>query len=510
MRAVLSLAAVLLFCGPSLAQDSETQIRESVEGQANDLFLHRDFKGLNELADRYRASSERTPGGIPKLALFYAGVNRGPVTPQPTDSEWKAIFLFAEDWVKTAPSPAAYIARAEFNIRYGWQQYGADGTATPDRMKSFHAHIQTAHQQLDAAKAIAGFDPEWANAMSVVEQGEKAPDPAPAAPTASASAPLVIAQEAYSPTDEINVRHGIQVEARLLFEQGKFAALNGMARQLGQELTPSGTPKLQYLYAGLMDYADYQTPSLTDVPNVKRWQMLFDRVAGWVKRAPSPAAYIALAKFHHHFAWAWRGDGMANTVSDNAWAPYHQQLKIEHDILMAHKAEAASDPEWYYTMENLALEQNWSASESQKLYSEALARYPYYDRLYFAIANGLQPKWGGSWQAVEKFADESARATKSRMGDMLYTRIYEQTLDCRCEAFGDTKVNWPRMRGGFQQMVKHFPEPWNANRFADFACQAEDRETAQAVLAKLPAVVTPAWDGGEGAYRQCKAWAGAS
>jgi hypothetical protein len=510
MRFAFSLAAVLLLASPCLAQDSEAQIGQAIQDQANDLFLHRDFKGLNALADRYRASSERTPGGIPKLALFYAGVNRGPATPQPSDSEWKAIFLFAEDWVKTAPSPAAYIARAEFNIRYGWQQYGADGAATPERMKSFRAHIQTAHQQLDAVKAIAGSDPEWANAMSVVEQGEKAPDPSAARQTATASAPLVIPQETYAPGDEINVRSGVQVQARVLFEQGKFADLNAMARELGKGgRTPAGTQKLRYFYEGLLAYAGYQTPSLTATPNVKQWQMLFGRVQGWIKRAPSPAAYIALAKFHQQFGWAWRGDGMADTVSDSAWAPYREQLKIAHDILMAHKAQAASDPEWYVTMEDMAREQGWGEAESQKLYDEALARFPDYDRIYFAIANRLQPKWGGSWEAVEKFADKAAGATKSRMGDMLYTRIYEQTLDCGCEAFSDTQVDWPRMRGGFQQMLKRFPEPWNANRFAHFACQAQDRETAKAVLAKL-SVVTPAWEGGEGGYQQCKAWAEAS
>ena len=506
MRLMFLLAALLLFAPPSMAQQTKNEIRDAVSGRATILLGHRDYKGLNALADEYRASGEKTPEGTSKLSQFYAGVAALPMTPNPTDEEWQAIFMFAEEWIQKYPSPAAYIARAEVNLRYAWQKRGADGTTSPEREKAFRDHIRAAHQQLEDCKTIAGSDPEWAAAMARVARAEALPALA-SAPTVG-SAPLVIPQVTYSQTDEINIRAGIKVRARILFEQGKFGELNALAKQFYDgERTPAGIPKLQFFYEGLVEYAHYQTPSLAAVPNEKGWQRMFDRVQAWIAQSPSPAAYIALANFHHAFAWEWRGGGFARAVSHSAWTPYREQLKIERGVLEAHKSEAAVDPEWYFTMENLALEQNWPQSESQRLYAEALSKNRFYDRVYYAIATRLEPQWGGSWEAVEQMANASARSTRDKMGDIFYTRIYQWAIDCGCQMFRKSRVDWPRMKAGFQEMLRRFPDPWNANQFANFACEAEDRATAKALLANLPLVITPAWDGGENVYQACKAWA---
>jgi hypothetical protein len=66
--------------------------------------------------------------------------------------------------------------------------------------------------------------------MERVQQAEKPMKPLPVADSAAALIPLTIPRVVYSPTDEINVRSNIQIQARVLFERRKFPELNALAR----------------------------------------------------------------------------------------------------------------------------------------------------------------------------------------------------------------------------------------------------------------------------------------
>jgi hypothetical protein len=310
----------------------------------------------------------------------------------------------------------------------------------------------------------------------------------------------------WSPTDEFNVRMGIQLQTRLLFEQKKFAELNALARRYSEgERTAAGTQKLQFFYDGLLEYAHLQQKSMNAPPDEREWEGMFRHVQEWIDEAPSPAAFVTLAKFHRDLGWQWRGLGVTNTVNDSALKPFRKQLQIAHEILAAHKSEAASDPEWYVTMEDLACEQEWTEKASEALYAEATAKNRYYDRVYYSIANRLEPKWGGSWDQVERFADFAARNTKDKLDDLLYVRIYMATEYCNCTD-GRTRWDWNRIKSDFHNLQKRYPEPWNTNAFAYYACQKRDKAAAKSVIDKLPAIIEPAWDYDTDAYEQCKAW----
>jgi len=314
--------------------------------------------------------------------------------------------------------------------------------------------------------------------------------------------------EAHVPDDEMNIEAGIRIEARILFEQKKFKKLNELARRYlsSGETTPAGEPKLKFLYVGLIDYAGYQTPSQTETPNVQQWNVMFDRVQEWIAKEPSPAAYITLAKFHHHLAWLWRGDGYAGDVRKDAWKPFSDQIATTRDVLMAHR-EAAIDPEWFITMENVARAQSMPDEEANTLLADAIGKHKYYYRIYQTAVLRLLPQWGGSWDEVEQFANSAADTTKDKDGDTFYTRVYMAIGDCGCGIFRDSNVNWSRMKSGFEEIVKRYPDEWNLNNFAYYACQAQDRETAKALFARFTRKFSDAWNYDDAAYEKCKAWA---
>lgn len=332
--------------------------------------------------------------------------------------------------------------------------------------------------------------------------------PPPAKDVHDSAKDLSTPQEAYTADDEVNVEARIEIQARVLFEQKKFEELNQLARHylVTGERTPTGEAKLKFFYVGLVDYAGYQTPSQSATPNVDQWNVMFDRVQEWIAKNPSPPAYITLAKFHHHLAWLWRGDGFAGDVSEESWKPFNNQIAITRSILADHK-DASVDPEWFVTMENVSRAQSIPDQEASAVVAEAIGKHKYYERVYEAAVLRLMPNWGGSWDEVEQFADFAAENTKDKYGDALYTRIYMVLGDCGCGVFSETRVNWSRMKNGFEEIVKRYPNEWNLNSFAYYACQARDRDSVKALFAKINRTFMDAWNNDQATYESCKVWA---
>ena len=92
--------------------------------------------------------------------------------------------------------------------------------------------------------------------------------------------------------------------------------------------------------------------------------------------------------------------------------------------------------------------------------------------------------WGGSYDAVEKFAAEQAQSAGPGAGDERYARIYwnvNRADECGgrhdCTIFATSQVSWPHMRQGFEAMMERYPKSlWNANNYAVFACLAQDKD----------------------------------
>jgi hypothetical protein len=510
MRLLFLVIALTVIARPTWAAQSEDQVRNSIKGRAAILLGHQDFAGLNVLERQYRDSKERTPGGIPKLSLFYAGLEMLPLGENASDEEWEAIFHLADLWVTKYPSPAAFIARARMNVRYAWQQYGADGKPTPEQESAFLRHLQIAHQQLDDSKLIADIDPEWAIAMAEVVNAQNEPKRIKEEDVAgTGSVKLTISRPVTtSADDELNARAEVWIKARVLFEQGKFDELNELAaryRDTG-ERTPAGVWKLSLIYEGLLQYAGYETPTLGGRPNKHQWVAMFSRAQEWINKKPSPAAYITLAKFRYKYAWQWRGDGAANEVDAAQWKMFFANLKVAQSILSKHKAIAGVDPEWYVVMVDIARCEQWPSSKAAVLDQQAFKEHPYYYGIYYAVADGLQPKWGGSWGSLEEFADFATQTTKDHDGEALYTRVYRTAATCDCGVFDKSMMDWKKMRAGFQDIQKQYPNEWNLNSYAYFACRVNDKATAKVLLTEIASPKIEAWNNRSDVYEQCREW----
>lgn len=307
---------------------------------------------------------------------------------------------------------------------------------------------------------------------------------------------------------EMKERATIEKATVRAFFADDFAQLETTAKRYRaeQSRTPSGLWKLTLFYAGIVEALDINTVGDPAIP----FKALESRVRRWQRQFPeSPSAPIALSLLHISHAWAYRGDGYASTVEDSAWKPFYANIELARQNLEAHKAIAAIDPRWYETMLIVARAQGWDRERFERLLEEALQREPLFYQTYFAALEYLLPKWHGDVDAIEAFARKAVERTSQQEGEGMYARIYWYASQGQFELnlFQETDVLWPRMKRGFDAVLAQYPDAWNLNNFAKFACLARDQTTTRMLIDRIRFDVVPqAWRP-LSLWEQCWEWA---
>jgi hypothetical protein len=182
-------------------------------------------------------------------------------------------------------------------------------------------------------------------------------------------------------------------------------------------------------------------------------------------------------------AWNTRGEGYANSVSAESWALFHKRLKEAERVLQEAPAAFKGMPLWHVILLDVKLPAGVEG-EVQRVFEEAVKRWPDYYPFYEDRASYLVPKWGGSWRALEAFADQWTRRRTDGQG--LYTRIYLWIKDG--QAIGETGMNWPRMKQGFRELIAAHPgHAYLTNYFASFSCALRDRPAYLEAMKRIDA-----------------------
>ena len=274
------------------------------------------------------------------------------------------------------------------------------------------------------------------------------------------------------PAEVRDSREFILQQATTALSMKDFAALDQMFEGWNDPAvrTRDGRWRLDAL-RGLLDQTNYDYPD-------KRLASLRE----WQQHGPaSEGAAIATAQFWIGYAWHARGGGYADTVSETGWQLFRERLQKAEQVLLESRGYAADNPLWYYCYLQTALGLEWEKPRILELYKEAIERQPLFYWNLFAAIRAVSPKWGGSVELMDLVAKSAAEQAGGREGEILYARGYwsiSGAINADQDLFRDTLVSWPRMREGFRELLKGFPESdWNLNNFAAFACRAGDRET---------------------------------
>lgn len=286
------------------------------------------------------------------------------------------------------------------------------------------------------------------------------------------------------------------------FMKSDFAALEQQLDASKTVLMNDGLPQIMQVYYGI-DMA---------MNNSLNWSELEDICRQWQAAYPnSAAARVVLARLQLNHAREVRGDGPGIAMTPENRSAYIALLTKGFEILEKSGDLAKSNPVWHSTHINIIGSRYGAGPELQQASALAAAQHPGFLWHYFVSFNYLLPQWGGSVDDLETFANWAATEGDLAAGDMLYARLYARLTEpgnpYRYNLFTATHANWPRIRKGYEEIVRRWPDAVNRNRFAMMACTQGDREAAAAQLHEIGAQpLDEVWDKPIVRFIRCKSW----
>jgi hypothetical protein len=202
----------------------------------------------------------------------------------------------------------------------------------------------------------------------------------------------------------------------------------------------------------------------------------------------SPLAHVLHARTLAARAWAYRGDGFANTVAPENLKLFRLYLERAAQHLSSVDAVIQGDSSGHRELLvvarglSLDLEQQWRIAE------RGLRANPDDIGLWSQLLTATLPKWLGDADEVDRLIKRAVQATRAQRGEDLYARLYADAADEEFSRglFEDSRADWTRMKKGFRDMLERWPSSaYNWNRFAYMACLAQDREALSEALDKV-------------------------
>lgn len=319
---------------------------------------------------------------------------------------------------------------------------------------------------------------------------------------------------------ELDAREALLKEAAHYLRNDDFDGLQARySKALAtRERLPSGLFASSWLLQAYAEAAGTQSSSLVAGTGAEfdlrkhlydRWKVPEDRATRWVTARPgSSLAAVLLSEVYLQQGLIYRGHGPLSGVPKKDLAIFDAKVQQALDVLNSRAAEGSKDPGWYWQMLRVARYQRWEPQRFTELLRRALAVGSGHYDIYFAASEALLPQAGGSMETVERFAEFAVNHTKESEGQSLYARIYWNLLPYVGAAiFDNTRADWKRMKVGFEDLVKRYPDVWNLNGYAWFACAAGDQVAAKAMFATIADRAEPEIWGTRQAWTRCKRWA---
>lgn len=293
---------------------------------------------------------------------------------------------------------------------------------------------------------------------------------------------------------EMQVRAEISASVSKAFLQRDFDLLEVRSKEyrVTKSRTPSGIWKLTTLYVAIGDAISRTTNN-----NPNNFGLVEGIADEWVSKYPnSPTAHIVKGLVYYYRGYSYRGSGFSKTVDQSAWKPYYELVATAKSYLEESKSIASVDPAWYELMLMIGRAEGWKRAQFQATLDEALKREPLFYQTYFAALEYFLPKWGGSIEEVEQLARAAMKRTEKVEGKGLYARVYWYASQTQFQArlFMDSQVEWKTMRQGFDDVIAKYPDAWNLNNYAKFACIAQDAAKLNQLFNQIGAdFVEEAW-----------------
>ena len=309
---------------------------------------------------------------------------------------------------------------------------------------------------------------------------------APAATSAGSNPPVASSsQTSATVTSNLDITAAYQRNIKSLFQQEKFETIDEIAakaRSTKERLVPGGFWAIHILYGALLS-----PPSGSEHASEAEWATHIARLKRWVAQRPeSITARVALAAAYKEYAWAGRGVGFANTVTDEGWKLFAERLALAEQTLMEAFKLPEKCPEWYLTMLLVAGDEERDDDVQKAIFDKAIAFEPEYQYYYRARAFRMLPRWGGEPGELAAFAEQSANRIGGAKGDMIYYQI-GMFVNCGCADEGDLNgMSWERIKRGYAALRQQYGDSKEGlNKLAFLASRRHDAAYATELFDRI-------------------------
>lgn len=304
-------------------------------------------------------------------------------------------------------------------------------------------------------------------------------------------------------SNETRAREAISSATYQALRSGDYAALEKLHARLNSDKvrTPSGIWGLAVYYRALQSY-----PMRTQ--DVGYWTREEARAAAWERKFPkSPAAATYHVYVLRDRALSFRGNGFYNEIPKENIEPMKAAVKEAYSRLEKMGGKGGKwDPNFYRArLEVLPYSELFHSHFSYALEGGAKI-FPDYHEMYFAAALYSLPMWNGAPDGVEQVARLASRG-KGADRDAMYARVYWYMDQAyyHGKIFEDSMADWDEMKTSFDALLQAYPDSWNVNAYAYFACMAKDYRVMKSLLQRIgDDLVFSVWgSNGESTYNSC-------
>lgn len=230
-------------------------------------------------------------------------------------------------------------------------------------------------------------------------------------------------------------------------------------------------------------------------------------------RMEIPSSYFAVfaeARATYNNAWAIRGGGAGGSVSEESWQLFYKRLDDAQRILDDAPSELKALPIWNSLTMSILADNPKTAPKAEKVFRNAVKRWPTNYEFYELRLTRLVPKWGGSWEEVDEFIRYWTDQLKETDGVSLYPRLYMSLLDSGV-TYDQMLIDWTMMKRGFEDLIRLNPAASYRLPYAALACVARDKETFVSALESVPlsqfTIGGKPWLPGH-SFEACMKWSG--
>lgn len=219
-----------------------------------------------------------------------------------------------------------------------------------------------------------------------------------------------------------------------------------------------------------------------------KWDILEQMFDAWALQYPgstTPEIGRLIGRYERAKALGSHGWHNANPGMTDRSAP--ELLRDLREALDLQKSWLSPDPHWYWLRIQTGILLDEDPATLLAVITDALQTHPNYYQNAFIAFEYLVPAHDTGFRHVEAWAAQAVDLTGGIEGDALYARIYWYALQSTgdFEVFTDSGIDWTRFKHGMKQVLDRYPDNWNINNFAFFACLRGDQDETRRLMERM-------------------------